>query len=109
MSNGDLAVLVALLEAGRGDPELASAVGERLQAWQELTERAVRRAASVHPLGGLVPVAVVARLAMATVLGLELLESSKGAHAAPLDALIARLRALADALAIDEHQELEGR
>jgi AcrR family transcriptional regulator len=91
--SGDLAALVALLDAGRGDAALARAVAERLAPWQALTERAIRRVVDTHLLGALVPVPVVARLAMATVLGLELLGSvPEGGGSAP-NHLMATLRA----------------
>ncbi len=90
----DVAILVAMLDAGRGNPELARAVTDRLAPWQALTERALARALGAHPLGGFVPVHLVARVVMATVLGLELLEVTADPGAPQLRELIGRARAL---------------
>jgi AcrR family transcriptional regulator len=90
----DVAILVAMLDAARGNAELARAVAERLATWQALTERAVGRALGAHPLGALVPVPLVARVVMATVLGLELLEVTADPAAPQLTELIGRVRAL---------------
>ena len=66
--------------------ELARAVGEVLAPWQELTERTLGRLVAAHPLGALLPVPVpgLARLAMAAVLGLELLSVPDGHDPATL-------------------------
>jgi AcrR family transcriptional regulator len=90
----DVAVLVAMLDAGRGNPELGRAVAERLAPWQALTERALGRALGGHPLGAFVPVPLVARVVMATVLGLELLEVTTDPAAPQLKELLGRARAL---------------
>ncbi|WP_222431962.1 TetR/AcrR family transcriptional regulator [Leekyejoonella antrihumi] len=93
--NGDLAVLVALIDAGRGNPGLAHAVGERLRPWQQFTEQTIHRFAAMHPLGMLIPVPAVARMTMATVLGLELLGIPTDHDPAPVTDLIGQLRTLA--------------
>ena len=95
--NGDLAILVALLDASRANPVLADAVSEHLQPWQDLTERTVRRLLAAHPLGSLLPVPapVLARLVMATVLGLELLDTPEGRGLSSLREMTAPLWALA--------------
>ncbi|GAB3056661.1 TetR family transcriptional regulator [Intrasporangium mesophilum] len=90
----DVAILVAMLDAGRGNADLARAVAERLAPWQALTERALARALGAHPMGVLVPVPLVARVVMATVLGLELLEVTADRAAPQLKELIGRVRAL---------------
>ncbi|MGW5242209.1 TetR/AcrR family transcriptional regulator [Monashia sp. NPDC004114] len=90
----DVAILVAMLDAGRGNADLARAVAERLAPWQALTERALARALGAHPMGVLVPVPLVARVVMATVLGLELLEVTADPATPQLMELIGRARAL---------------
>jgi AcrR family transcriptional regulator len=90
----DLAILVAMLDGSRGNPDLAEAVAERLAPWQALTERALARALGGNALNALVPIPLVARVVMAGVLGLELLEVTTDRDARPLRELVSRVRAL---------------
>lgn len=69
----DLAVLTALLEAGRANPDLAAAVGNRLRPWEAAVAAAIERATPPLLAPALPPATMLARLAMATVLGQELL------------------------------------
>lgn len=91
---GDVAVLVEMICGTRSDPEAAAAVAARLAPWHQLAADAVRRAASVHPLGALAPVDDLAHALMAGVLGLELLALLDGTHDRA-DALFDRVSGLA--------------
>lgn len=91
---GDVAVLVELICGTRSTPELAAAVAARLAPWHDVAASAVRRVASVHPLGALAPVDDLAHALVAGILGLELLALLDGTHERA-DALFDRLTGLA--------------
>ena len=75
LATGDVAILTELLSGSRSVPGMSEQVAARLRPWEEFAERAVRQAASAHPLGALAPTADLAHLVVATILGLELLAS----------------------------------
>jgi AcrR family transcriptional regulator len=100
LAAGDVRVLAEMISNAPMVPGLAGEVERRLVPWFELAEDAVRTAAARVPFGGLAPTADAARVVVAGLLGLELLESLSGErrHAEQLFGRARTFAALLDGL-----------
>ena len=97
LSQGYVAVLVAMIAGSQSSPTLGAQVAARLAPWREFAAEAIRAILAKSPVAGMVRDEEIAHAIVAVYLGLEMLASLDGDRAAAL-ALFDRARRIASLL-----------
>ncbi|HET7482344.1 MAG TPA: TetR/AcrR family transcriptional regulator [Actinomycetota bacterium] len=98
LASGHITVLSELVAGSIHDPELASALMDRVTPWLRVAEDAIERSIGDGPLGGLLPKRELAFAVLAFYLGVDLLTAVAGDRGS-IDSLFDSLEGLASGVA----------
>ena len=103
LESGHLTVLAEMIAGSVGDPELGTAITERMEPWIDFAERAIARGLGSTPLAGLLPTRDLAFALVSFYIGADLLTALDGdrARAENLFDAAERFLPLLDALSTD--------